>query len=76
MDINFGDYIRSCRVLKGYTRKELSILIGVTENTVSKWEKCICFPSQNYLIPLKSSINIDIKKLLLYYQDFLLKSNR
>jgi transcriptional regulator with XRE-family HTH domain len=40
-----ADKIRQCRVLKGWTQEQLSRNIGVSLNTVQRWESGKTIPS-------------------------------
>jgi putative transcriptional regulator len=41
----FSDKIRQCRVLKGWTQEQLARNIGVSLNTVQRWESGRTIPS-------------------------------
>jgi putative transcriptional regulator len=41
----FADKIRQCRVLKGWTQEQLARNIGVSLNTVQRWESGKNLPS-------------------------------
>ena len=43
--IEFADNLKNLRKSKMLTQKELAMLIGVDQRTVSAWEKGVCEPS-------------------------------
>ena len=40
----FGSFIKSKRIEKNYSQKELAEMLYVTEGAVSKWERGISYP--------------------------------
>lgn len=66
MDIKkVGKFIASCRKEKNMTQKELAELIGVTDKSISKWERGINLPDSSLIIPLCQCLDIEIQELLL-----------
>lgn len=49
MTIKFAENLKSLRISKGLTQKELGKLVDVDQRTVSAWEKKICEPSYSVL---------------------------
>ena len=43
--IEFADNLKNLRKSKMLTQKELAMLVGVDQRTVSAWEKGVCEPS-------------------------------
>lgn len=43
--IEFADNLKNLRRSKVLTQKELAMLVGVDQRTVSAWEKGVCEPS-------------------------------
>jgi len=48
----------------GYTQKEIGERIGVTDKTISKWEKGNLLPDITYLVQLADVYNITLDELL------------
>ena len=44
--------IKNARIAKGLTQEELAVLLNITRQTVSKWEKGLSVPDSNMLIKL------------------------
>ena len=66
MDIKkVGKFIASCRKEKNMIQKELAELIGVTDKSISKWERGINLPDSSLIIPLCQCLDIEIQELLL-----------
>lgn len=55
MENNFGEFLRSKRLEKKLTQKNIASILYVSESTVSKWEKNVCHPDIT-LIPKLSKI--------------------
>lgn len=62
--ILIGKFIAEERKRKGYTQRELSEKIGITDKTVSKWERGNGFPEVSLLLPLCNELNITVNELL------------
>ena len=58
-------YCILCRKEKNMTQKELAELIGVTDKSISKWERGINLPDSSLIIPLCQCLDIEIQELLL-----------
>lgn len=50
--IEFADNLKNLRRSKVLTQKELAMLVGVDQRTVSAWEKGVCEPSFTMLAKL------------------------
>lgn len=59
-----GNLIREARVKRGYTQLELGTMIGVSNKTVSKWEKGESFPDVGILESLSVTLQIGINDLV------------
>lgn len=59
-----GKFIAEERKRKGYTQRELSEKIGITDKTVSKWERGNGFPEVSLLLPLCNELDITVNELL------------
>ncbi len=59
-----GAFIATERKRKGYTQKHLSEKLGISDKTVSKWERGNGFPDVSLLLPLCSELDITVNELL------------
>lgn len=59
-----GAFIATERKRKGYTQKQLSEKLGISDKTVSKWERGNGFPDVSLLLPLCSELDITVNELL------------
>lgn len=62
--IKIGGFIVEERKRKGYTQKILSEKLGISDKTISKWERGNGFPEVSLLIPLCSELDITVNELL------------
>lgn len=62
--IKIGRFIAEERKRKGYTQKILSEKLGISDKTISKWERGNGFPEVSLLIPLCSELDITVNELL------------
>lgn len=62
--MTFDEKLISLRKQKGYSQEELGNLLGVTRQTVSKWELGQTTPEMEKLIALSSLFNTSIDELL------------
>ena len=60
-----GAFIAKCRKEKNMTQKELAELIGVSDKSISKWERGINLPDSSLIIPLCNCLEIEVQELLL-----------
>ena len=64
MDLaKIGKFIKSCRKDKGLTQIQLSIMIGVSEKTISKWECGNGFPDATLILPLCNALGLTANEL-------------
>lgn len=59
-----GRFIAEERKRKGYTQKQLSEKLGISDKTVSKWERGNGFPEVSLLLPLCNELDITVNELL------------
>jgi transcriptional regulator with XRE-family HTH domain len=59
-----GKFIQEKRKEKGLTQEQLSNLIGVSKNAVSKWERGICLMDLSLLKPLSQTLNVSLAQLI------------
>lgn len=55
---DFGKRVREFRTRKNYSQKEIALRIGVSEQTVSKWENGECLPDVYHLKLLAQILHI------------------
>lgn len=61
---DFGKRVREFRTRKNYSQKEIALRIGVSEQTVSKWENGECLPDVYHLKLLAQILHIAVDTLL------------
>lgn len=59
-----GQFIAAERKRKGYTQRQLAELLGISDKTVSKWERGNGFPEVSLLLPLCDELDITVNELL------------
>ena len=65
MDLaKIGVFIKECRKEKNLTQVQLSVKIGVSEKTISKWECGNGFPDATLMLPLCQALDITANELL------------
>lgn len=62
--ILIGRFIAQERKRKGYTQRQLSDKLGISDKTVSKWERGNGFPEVSLLLPLCNELDITVNELL------------
>lgn len=62
--IIIGKFIAEERKRKGFTQKQLSEKLGISDKTVSKWERGNGFPEVSLLLPLCNELDITVNELL------------
>ena len=62
--IKIGKYIAEKRKGLGYTQKQLAERIGMSDKSVSKWERGICLPDVSIYIELCDMLGITINEFL------------
>lgn len=65
MKINFSSNLETIRKSKKISQEELAELIGVSRQTIYKWEAGICLPNLNKIEKLLEVLNVSIEKILL-----------
>lgn len=66
MDIKLNEQIAFLRKQKGMTQEELALSLGVTNQSVSKWENNICCPDIQLLPNIAELFNVSTDALLGY----------
>jgi len=59
-----GAFIQKKRKEKKITQQELAKKLGVSNRTISNWEKAKCLPDYNLLIPLTKELDISVSELI------------
>lgn len=62
--IKIGQFIAEERKAKKYTQRELADRIGISDKTISKWERGNGFPEVSLLLPLCNELDITVNELL------------
>lgn len=62
--IAIGEFIAKERKRKGYTQKQLSEKLEISDKTISKWERGNGFPEVSLLLPLCRELDITVNELL------------
>lgn len=62
--MKFGDNLRNLRKSKKLSQEELSEKVGVSRQSVSKWESSVAYPEMNNLLILCKIFNCKINDLL------------
>lgn len=62
--IKIGKFIADERKRKGYTQKQLSEKLEISDKTISKWERGNGFPEVSLLLPLCDELGITVNELL------------
>ena len=62
--VKIGKFISNERKAKGYTQKQLSELLAISDKTISKWECGNGFPEASLLLPLCNELEITVNELL------------
>ena len=56
--------MKAARVYANLTQEELAKLVGVTKDTVGKWERGLSFPSVSKIPLLEKAYNIEYKDII------------
>lgn len=62
--IKIGKFIAEERKSKKYTQRELADKLGISDKTISKWERGNGFPEVSLLLPLCNELDITVNELL------------
>lgn len=62
--IRIGKFIARERKQKGYTQRNLAEQLGISDKTISKWERGNGFPEVSLLLPLCEELEITVNELL------------
>lgn len=64
MKIRFGEILKDLRRKKDITQEELADILGVTSQSVSRWEKGACYPDMELLPAIANYFNVTVDDLL------------
>lgn len=64
MKINFSNNLEKIRKSKRISQEELAELVGVSRQTIYKWEADICLPNLNKIESILKALDVSIDKLL------------
>ena len=62
--IRIGQYIAGKRKVLGLTQKQLAEKLGVSDKSVSKWERGVCLPDVSLYTELCAALGIGINEFL------------
>jgi transcriptional regulator with XRE-family HTH domain len=62
--IKIGKFIAEERKSKGYTQRKLADIIGISDKTISKWERGSGFPEVSLILPLCEALDISVNELM------------
>lgn len=62
--IKIGNFIAKERKIHGYTQKQLADILGISDKTISKWERGNGFPEISLLLPLCEELDVSVNELL------------
>lgn len=68
MKMNFSNNLENIRRSRKISQEELAELMGVSRQTIYKWEADICLPNLNKIERLLKVLNVFVDKLLFYYE--------
>lgn len=64
MKLNIGENIKSLRKQKDITQEQLAEMLGVSCQSVSRWESGVCYPDMELLPQLAKFFEITVDKIL------------
>lgn len=64
-NVKIGKLIAECRKIKKMTQKELADKLGVTDKSVSKWERGVCLPDVSLYMELCNILEISLNEFFL-----------
>ena len=62
--MDFGQRLKSLRLEKGYTQKQLSLAVGVSVVALRSWEKNTKKPAMDTLLSLGRTLSVSMDTLL------------
>lgn len=64
MKLSIGENIKSLRKQKDITQEQLSEMLGISSQSVSRWESGVCYPDMELLPAIAKIFEITVDKLL------------
>lgn len=64
MNLNIGKKIKCLRHEKGITQEEFAVVLGVSYQSVSRWENDICYPDIELLPDIAEFFGITVDSLM------------
>ncbi|MBQ6701683.1 MAG: helix-turn-helix transcriptional regulator [Clostridia bacterium] len=64
MNLNFAENLKQLRKEKGVTQEKLSEILGVSAQSVSRWELSICYPDIEMLPAISNYFGVTVDELL------------
>ena len=64
MKLNIGETIKTLRKGKDIIQEELADILGVSYQSVSKWESGLCYPDMEMLPTIADFFGVTVDKLL------------
>ena len=62
--IKTGKFISALRKDKGLTQMQLAVILGISDKTISKWERGAGLPEVSLMMPLCEALEISVNELL------------
>lgn len=62
--IRTGNFISALRKAKGLTQMQLAAILGISDKTISKWERGAGLPDVPLMMPLCEALEISVNELL------------
>ena len=64
MNLNFSENFKQLRKEKGDTQEKIAEVLGVTGQTISRWELSICYPDLELLPSIANYFGVTVDALL------------
>ena len=64
--------LKAARINKGYTQHEAGRIIGVSRDTISKWERNECVPNIKYISAIERGYGVKYDNLIFLPSDYAL----
>ena len=64
MNLNFAENFKVLRKAKGLTQEKVAEYLGVSAQSVSRWELSICYPDLELLPPIANFFGVSVDSLL------------
>ena len=64
MNLNFAENFKQLRKEKGITQEKIADVLGVSSQSISRWELCICYPDIEMLPSIANYFGVTVDYLL------------